>query len=111
MTLLPPPESENVAAWVAAHLGHLAAEPDVEPSPRFRGTQAAADAALASLDIAGYARRRNEVLPESRRGASALSPYIRHGLLPLPRMWNQVSGGPDRDVSKFRDELLWQEFA
>ena len=111
MTLLPPPESENVAAWVAAHLGHLAAEPDVAPSPRFRGTQAAADAALASLDIAGYARRRNEVLPESRRGATALSPYIRHGLLSLPRVSAAVANAPGKDRQKFRDELMWQEYA
>ena len=39
----------------------------------------AADAALASFDLTGYARRRNEVLPPSRRGASGLSPWIRNG--------------------------------
>lgn len=51
------------------------------------------------------------MFPESRRGASALSPYIRHGLLSLRRVWDHVAGGPERDVRKFRDELLWQEFA
>ncbi len=51
------------------------------------------------------------MLPESRRGASALSPYIRHGLLPLRRVWDHVAGGPARDVRKFHDELLWQEFS
>ncbi|MEM1249476.1 MAG: deoxyribodipyrimidine photolyase, partial [Acidobacteriota bacterium] len=53
----------------------------------------AADAALAAFDVRGYAARRNEVLPRSRRGASALSPYIRHGLLTLPRAWDAVEGG------------------
>ena len=38
-------------------------------------------------------------------------PYIRHGLLTLPRVWAYVEGGPARDVGKYRDELLWQEYA
>ncbi len=80
-------------------------------SERFRGGQGAADAALAAFDVSGYAAHRNEVLPRSRRGASALSPYIRHGLLSLPAVWRHVAGGPARDVKKFRDELLWQEYA
>lgn len=49
--------------------------------------------------------------PEGRRGASALSPYIRHGLLHLPEVWASVAGGPPADVGKYRDELLWQEYA
>ena len=40
-----------------------------------------------------------------------LSPFIRHGLLTLGEVWHHVSGGPAYDVKKFRDELLWQEFA
>ncbi len=71
----------------------------------------AADAALAALDIAGYAGRRNEVLPESRRGATALSPYIRHGLLSLPQVSAAVATAPSKDRQKFRDELMWQEYA
>ena len=46
MSLLPNPTADE-AGWTAAHLGHLTAESDVGASPRFRGTQAAADAALA----------------------------------------------------------------
>jgi deoxyribodipyrimidine photo-lyase len=111
VTLLPNPLPDDVAEWVGAHLGHLIAEPEVTPSPRFRGTQAAADAALAGLDIAGYARQRNEVLPESRRGATALSPYVRHGLLSLPQVSAAVVDAPSKDRQKFRDELMWQEYA
>lgn len=111
MSVLPSPQAEDVEAWVAEHLLHLAAEPDVSSSPRFRGTQAAADSMLASLDITGYANRRNEVLPESRRGATALSPYIRHGLLSLPRVSAAVATAPSKDRQKFRDELMWQEYA
>jgi deoxyribodipyrimidine photo-lyase len=111
VTLLPNPLPDDVAEWVGAHLGHLIAEPEVTPSPRFRGTQSAADAALAGLDIASYARRRNEVLPESRRGATALSPYIRHGLLSLPQVSAAVADAPSKDRQKFRDELMWQEYA
>jgi deoxyribodipyrimidine photo-lyase len=108
--LLPTPDSDATAAWVRTHLGDLCCD-DPRPSPAFRGGQQAADAALATLDIAGYAARRNEVLPRSRRGATRLSPYIRHGLIDLPTAWAAVAGAPTRDRTKFRDELLWQEYA
>lgn len=112
---LPPPDRgpEAATAWVAEHLGHLTLEPreQVRPSSRFRGGQQAADAALAAFDVTGYARRRSEVWPVGRRGASALSPWIRHGLLPLRTVWDHVAAGPPQDVRTFRDELLWQEFA
>ena len=97
-------------AYVTLHLAHLTCDA-VRGSRSIAGGQAAADAALAAFDVTGYAGRRNDVLPESRRGASRLSPYIRHGLLSLPDVWGYVAGGPSRDVEKFRDELLWQEFA
>ena len=97
-------------AWVAEHLGHLVSD-EVSGSSRFRGGQRSADAALASFEVTGYAARRNEVWPTERRGASALSPYIRHGLLTLADVWDRVADGPDLDAKKFRDELLWQEYA
>ncbi len=107
--LLPTPGPGDETGWVRAHLGDLCADAPAA-SPRFRGTQAAATAALAAFDVTGYARRRNEVWPVERRGASGLSPWIRHGLLTLPRVWHAVVGpAPDRE--KFREELLWQEYA
>lgn len=75
------------------------------------GGQTAADAALASLDITGYAAKRSEVLPRSARGASVLSPYIRHNLLTLPEAFAAVAKAPYQDREKFRDELYWQEYA
>ncbi len=112
MTRLSTPASGRDAAeaFVADHFSHLVCD-EVAGSDDFRGGQAAADAALARFDVSGYARNRNEVLPVARRGASALSPYIRHGLLTLPQVWAHVADGPERDVKKFRDELMWQEFA
>ena len=112
MTLLPSPGLGRVAAeaFVAQHLSHLACD-GVRGSGSFAGGQVAADSALAAFDVTGYATRRNEVYPPSRRGASRLSPYIRHGLLSLEDVWDHVAGGPHRDVEKFRDELLWQEYA
>jgi deoxyribodipyrimidine photo-lyase len=109
---LPVPEPGRVAAeaFVGEHLAGLFGG-EVAGSERFRGGQAAAETALAVYDVRGYAASRNEVLPAGRRGASGLSPYIRHGLLSLPTVWEHVDGGPTRDVGKFRDELLWQEFA
>jgi deoxyribodipyrimidine photo-lyase len=76
-----------------------------------KGGQTAADRALETLDITGYASNRSEVLPKSRRGASVLSPYIRHNLLTLPQVHRAVKTAPYKDREKFRDELYWQEYA
>jgi len=109
---LPQPKPGRSAAqqFVADHLGHLAAGP-LEGSATISGGQSNADAALAAFDVSRYASTRNEVWPANRQGASRLSPYIRHGLLQLSQVWHAVEGGPQRDVAKFRDELMWQEFA
>ena len=76
-----------------------------------RGGQSAADQALSNLNIAGYSKNRSEVLPLQSRGVSQLSPYIRHNLLPLQRVWDHVAKAPFADREKYRDELLWQEYA
>jgi deoxyribodipyrimidine photo-lyase len=101
---------DALADWVGGHLADLCSD-SVAPSPAVRGGQRAAHSALAAFDVSGYAARRNEVWPALRRGASGLSPFIRHGLLTLAEVWNHVAGGPARDVTKFRDELLWQEYS
>lgn len=75
------------------------------------GGQSVADLALIDLNIAGYARDRSEVLPVTARGATVLSPYIRHNLLTLEKVWNRVAKAPFADREKFRDELLWQEYS
>ena len=106
---VPPADPDGAVDWVRDHLAGLF--PGDPRASDIRGGQAAADAALAGFDVTGYARRRNEVWPSTRRGASGLSPYIRHGLLTLPRVWAAVAEGPSDDVAKFRDELLWQEYA
>lgn len=107
---LPTPEPDDVLAWTEHHLGDLSRD-GVRASGRFRGGQQAADTALANLDANGYARRRNEVLPVAGRGATGLSPYIRHGLLTLGQVWHAVGDAPTRDRDKLRDELAWQEYA
>ncbi|MCU0278860.1 MAG: hypothetical protein MUE31_08205 [Candidatus Nanopelagicales bacterium] len=108
--LLPVPVAGEEEDWVRRHLADLVSGP-VRRSPAFRGGQTAAAIAMAAFDVTGYAASRNEVWPEDRRGASRLSPYIRHGLISLPRLWQAVAAGPPGDVAKFRDELLWQEYA
>ncbi|MFM9033519.1 MAG: FAD-binding domain-containing protein [Mycobacterium sp.] len=109
----PPAGTDGVRDWVSTHLGDLctpAPAPSAAATP-IRGGQAAADAALQRFDVSGYARRRNNVWPQRSRGSSRLSPYIRHGLLSLREVWDHVAGGPAADVTKFRDELRWQEYA
>lgn len=76
-----------------------------------RGGQSAANLALANLDITRYAEDRSEVLPLERRGATVLSPYIRHNLLTLGQVYSAVKDAPFKDREKFRDELFWQEYA
>ncbi|WP_026911027.1 FAD-binding domain-containing protein [Patulibacter minatonensis] len=110
---IPPRDPAAAERWVAEHLGHLALEgaEGIRRSPAFRGGQSAADAAIEELDVRGYAGTRNEVWPVDRRGATRLSPYIRHGLLTLQDVWGRAEAAPARDRGKFRDELLWQEYA
>ena len=76
-----------------------------------RGGQSAANAVLANLDITRYAEDRSEVLPREKRGATVLSPYIRHNLLTLSQVYLAVKDAPFKDREKFRDELFWQEYA
>lgn len=115
MADLAPPTPGTEAEWLREHLGDLVRGPVAEPA--IRGGQSRADAALEAFRVRGYAGGRNEVWPTDRRGASRLSPYIRHGLLTLPRVWDHVAGGPAKkaapakDVTTFHDELLWQEYA
>jgi deoxyribodipyrimidine photo-lyase len=105
-----PSDPGGVLDWVGTHLDGLWSG-GLSASGRFAGGRSRAEEALAAYDVAGYAGARNQVWPVSARGASGLSPYIRHGLLTLPEVWDAVRGGPSRDVAKFRDELLWQEYA
>ena len=112
VTTLPAPpsaSSPDVVDWVRTHLGHLSGD-EVRASS-IRGGQRAADAALAALDLTGYARNRSQVLPERSRGASKMSPYVRHGLITLPQLWAAAGDAPRADATKYRDELLWQEYA
>ena len=106
-----PPLHDEIPAWVKDHLGDLCVPQASAAAGSFRGGQSAADAALQAYNVTGYARRRNNVWPAGTRGSSRLSPYIRHGLLTLREVWDHVAGGPSSDVTKFRDELLWQEYA
>jgi deoxyribodipyrimidine photo-lyase len=114
--LLPAPpaaDPEAARAWVQANLGDLVLEgpASIASSPRFRGGQREADLVLADLDVKGYAAARNEVMPRSARGATAVSPYVRYGLISLRQLWDNVAAAPSRDRTKYRDELLWQEYA
>jgi deoxyribodipyrimidine photo-lyase len=112
----PPQGRQEIHAWVIEQLGDLIAVPPsgaigADPATPMAGGQQAADAALRAYNVRGYARLRNNVWPPPSRGSSRLSPYIRPGLLTLREVWDPVADGPQADVTKFRDELLWQEYA
>lgn len=100
--------------YVAKHLGHLVerrrAEVENRSSSTIRGGQTAADAALRRLVLQGYADGRRHAYPQPRRAVSGLSPWIRHGLLSLQRVWDSVAGGHPADVDAFRQALLLQEY-
>ena len=100
--------TEDTAALVEKHFSGLHSGGGVS---RIKGGQTAANAALSNLDIRHYASDRSEVLPIERRGATVLSPYIRHNLLTLQQVWDAVDNAPPKDREKYRDELLWQEYA
>jgi len=109
---LPTPGLDDSERWVATHLdGHFSGAP--RRSDAFVGGQQAADSAMAALDIGGYAKRRSQVWPPETRGASKLSPYIRHGLIDLPTVHDHpsVQGAHSSDRFRFRGELLWQDYS
>lgn len=110
--ILPTPRSGDEVRWVEEHLSDLYRGP-VRAAPHHRGTQAAADQALARLDLRGYADGRNQVWPEADRRGSGLSPWIRHGLLHLAQVMEAAKDAPGSraDREKFIDELYWQEYA
>jgi deoxyribodipyrimidine photo-lyase len=76
-----------------------------------RGGQTAGNEALAGLNLKGYAKLRSEVLPVQNRGASVMSPYVRHNIISLSQLWDKAGEAPQQDSEKYRDELLWQEYA
>ncbi len=100
--------------FVARNFSDLIGDADRSEGPMssdaLRGGQSQAEKALAAVDLTDYARDRNHAYPHRGRGATRLSPYIRHGLLTLPRLWTDIDGPPD-EVNRFRIELLWQEYA
>ena len=52
------------------------------------GGQTAANLALSNLQLRGYAKDRSEVLPIDSRGATVMSPYVRHNIISLSTLWD-----------------------
>ncbi len=108
------PDRKEAEQFVVRHFSDLICDLDNTDvslsSDVFRGGQRHAERALAGLDLGHYTRDRNHAYPRRQRAATGLSPYVRHGLLSLPRLWNEVTGPAD-ELGRFRIELLWQEYA
>lgn len=112
MQQLPRIRPDRVESWVTDNLAGLFGGP-ARRSNSFTGGQTPADRALASLDIGGYSKQRSTVEPRAARGATRLSPYIRHGLLDLPTVHDHraVAEANSYDRFRYRGELLWQEYS
>ncbi len=112
---VPEPGRWPAEAFVLEHLADVIdrRRPRDEPlsSATVRGGQLAAENALRRFRLDRYAARGRLAYPVPQRVVSGLSPWIRHGLLTLPRVWDSVAGGPDDDVHAFRRALLRQEYA
>jgi len=65
-------------------------------------------ARLAGFDVRPYARGRN--FAGERRSVSALSPYLRHGLVSLPEARDHAVGEHPHRAGKFVQELAWREY-
>jgi len=112
MLELPPIDAADVPRWVEANLTGLYSGA-ARRSAAFVGGQSEANRAIDGLNIAGYAKRRSSVHPPASRGASNLSPYIRHGLLDLPTVHEHpaVAEANSYDRFRYRGELLWQDYS
>ncbi|NJN16463.1 MAG: hypothetical protein HC822_09430 [Oscillochloris sp.] len=77
-----------------------------DPAPTVGGRRAAL-VHLQAFDPTEYARTRNDVL---RRGVSALSAYIRHAVLRLAEVRDDLIArfGSGSGVQKFVNELAWR---
>jgi deoxyribodipyrimidine photo-lyase len=98
---------EERAAYLAEALDGLYEGPAL-PSPIVGGRKAGL-AKLKAFAVRDYDRTRNNV---HRRGVSALSPYIRHGVLSLDELRNYVLTrfGMNPATTKFVNELAWRAF-
>jgi deoxyribodipyrimidine photo-lyase len=81
---------------------------DDEDVSDMRGGQAAASAALATIDPVRYAQTRNHLTG----AVTGLSPYIRHGVLSLAQVRDAVLARVPRanDAEKLLNELAWRDY-
>ena len=105
----PSPGPDAAVAWVGTHLGDPVGG-DVSASPAFRGAS--------MLRTSGWLRSMSRATPrgaaKSGRSTGRVRRRSRRTCVTgsgLPALWAHVRGGPARDVAKYRNELLWQEYA
>lgn len=101
-----PTRAERIAYLAEALRGLYQGEPTAAST---EGGRTAALARLQAFDVQRYADTRNHT---TRRGVSALSPYIRHGVLSLAEIRDYVITrfGTGPSVAKYVNELAWRHF-
>ncbi|MBN9023691.1 MAG: deoxyribodipyrimidine photo-lyase [Rhizobiales bacterium] len=108
-----PPPLEELAGDPLERFALLPTRPDWAGGLRAAWTpgEAGAEARLDALrdgGLAGYAEERD--LP-AVAATSQLSPHLRFGEISPRRILAALAGLDGADAAKFRDELLWREFA
>lgn len=97
-------DDDTFRSAVLARASDGVTEPDLAAFPPGR---AAGLERLAAFRVASYAGSRN--FAGERRGVSALSPYLRHGLVTLPEARDHALAEPGNPF-KFVQELGWREY-
>lgn len=98
-------DEEFVSAALACASDRVVAGPDLAAFPP--GRRAGLER-LGAFEVGGYAGARN--FAGDRRSVSALSPYLRHGLVTLVEARDHVVASDAARAGKFVQELAWREY-
>lgn len=90
------------------YVAHISPHTQRTPPSPFRGGLSAAQERMEAMDPVRYATTRNHI----EGAVTRLSPYIRHGIVTLDHIRNQVLASHQKpaQVEKFIQELAWRDY-